>query len=39
MDWVEASGKSVDLAVEAALAELGLESREAADIEDRKAHV
>jgi spoIIIJ-associated protein len=33
MDWVEASGKSVDLAVEAALAELGLGSKEAADIE------
>ena len=33
MDWVEASGRSVDLAVEAALAELGLESRDAADIE------
>ncbi len=33
MEWVEVSGKTVDVAVAAALAELGLESREQADVE------
>ncbi len=33
MEWVEASGKSVNVAVDAALAELGLESRDAAVVE------
>ena len=33
MEWVEVKGPSVEVAVEAALAELGIESREDADIE------
>ena len=33
MEWVEVKGPSVDVAVEAALAELGLSSREEADVE------
>jgi len=32
-EWVEAAGSTVDIAVEAALAELGLSSRDEADIE------
>ena len=33
MEWVEVKGPSVDVAVEAALAELGIESRDEVDIE------
>ncbi len=33
MEWVEVKGPSVDVAVEAALAELGLSSRDEADVE------
>ena len=33
MEWVEVKGPSVEVAVEAALAELGIESREDADVE------
>jgi spoIIIJ-associated protein len=33
VEWVEVQGRSVEIAVEAALAELGLESAEAAEIE------
>ncbi|MEN8233409.1 MAG: RNA-binding cell elongation regulator Jag/EloR [Actinomycetota bacterium] len=33
MDWVEATGTTIEIAVEAAMAELGFESRDQADVE------
>lgn len=33
MDWVEVRGRNVEIAVEAALAELGLESAEDVDVQ------